>query len=143
LNPHVTILGAGLSGALMAIYLARTEREVVLYERRPDIRKVDMDAGRSINLALADRGIHALKQADVFDDVEPLLIPMRGRVLHDLEGGLTFVPYGQRPHEVIYSVSRPPRARCWTRAPLRPARLPRWRAASTSSDELVMLDESR
>ena len=55
MNPHVTILGAGLSGALMAIFLARNERRrSLIYERRPDLRKVDMDAGRSINLALAD-----------------------------------------------------------------------------------------
>ena len=58
MNPHVTILGAGLSGALMSIFLARNARKVVLYERRPDLRKVDMDAGRSINLALAARGGH-------------------------------------------------------------------------------------
>ena len=103
----VTILGAGLSGALMAIYLARQGRQVQVFERRPDLRKVDMDAGRSINLALADRGIHALRAAGVFDDVAPLLIPMRGRTLHALDGSLTFAPYGQRPHEVIHSVSRP------------------------------------
>jgi kynurenine 3-monooxygenase len=107
MNPHVTILGAGLSGALMSIFLARNARKVVLYERRPDLRKVDMDAGRSINLALAARGIEALKEAGVFEDVEPLLIPMRGRMLHDLDGKQSFVPYGQRPHEVIFSVSRP------------------------------------
>jgi kynurenine 3-monooxygenase len=105
-NPHVTLLGAGLSGALMAIFLARQGRRVCLYERRPDPRKVDMDAGRSINLALADRGIHALRAAGVFGDVEPLLIPMRGRMLHAPHGELGFVPYGQRPHEVIHSVSR-------------------------------------
>jgi kynurenine 3-monooxygenase len=107
MNPHVTILGAGLSGALMSIFLARNARKVVLYERRPDLRKVDMDAGRSINLALAARGIEALKEAGVFGEVERLLIPMRGRMLHDLDGRQSFVPYGQRPHEVIYSVSRP------------------------------------
>jgi kynurenine 3-monooxygenase len=107
MNPHVTILGAGLSGALMAIFLARNARKVVLYERRPDLRKVDMDAGRSINLALAARGIEALEEAGVYEEVAPLVIPMRGRMLHDLDGRQTFVPYGQRPHEVIYSVSRP------------------------------------
>src|SRR4030095_13415162 len=107
MNPHVTILGAGVAGALMAIFLAHNERRVVIYERRPDLRKVDMDAGRSINLALAARGIEALKEAGVFEEVAALMIPMRGRMLHDLEGRQTFVPYGQRPHEVIYSVSRP------------------------------------
>ena len=92
MNPHVTILGAGLSGALMSIFLARNARKVVLYERRPDLRKVDMDAGRSINLALAARGIEALKEAGVFEEVEPLLIPMRGRILHALDGQQSFVP---------------------------------------------------
>ena len=106
MNPHVTILGAGLSGALMSIFLARNARKVVLYERRPDLRKVDMDAGRSINLALAARGIEALKEAGVFGEVERLLIPMRGRMLHDPEGRQRFLPYGQRATEEIYSVSR-------------------------------------
>jgi kynurenine 3-monooxygenase len=64
---------------------------VTLYERRPDLRKVDMDAGRSINLALADRGIHALRRADAYADVAPLLIPMRGRMLHAVAGTLTKV----------------------------------------------------
>jgi kynurenine 3-monooxygenase len=72
---------------------------VLVLERRPDLRKVDMDAGRSINLALAERGIHALRQAGVFDEVEPLLIPMRGRMLHAPTETLTFAAYGQRPHE--------------------------------------------
>ena len=107
MNPHVTIMGAGLSGALMSIFLARNARKIVLYERRPDLRMVVMDAGRSINLALAARGIVALKEAGVFEEVEPLLIPMRGRILHDLEGRPSFVPDGQRPHDVIFSVARP------------------------------------
>jgi kynurenine 3-monooxygenase len=68
----------------MAIFLARNGRKVAVYERRPDLRKVDMDAGRSINLALAERGIEALRQAGVYEDVASLLIPMRGRVLHGL-----------------------------------------------------------
>ena len=98
---------ARVSRAPCAIFLARNARKVVLYERRPDLRKVDMDAGRSINLALAARGIEALKEAGVFEEVEPLLIPMRGRMHHDLDGQQSFVPYGQRAHEVIFSVSRP------------------------------------
>jgi len=146
MNPHVTILGAGLSGALMAIFLAHNERRVVIYERRPDLRKVDMDAGRSINLALADRGIQALKRARVFEDVEPLLIPMRGRMLHDLNGALSFIPYGQRPHEVIYSVSRPGLTRVLLdharrRYGIEPKFLQAARALDFEHDELVMLDE--
>jgi len=146
MNPHVTILGAGLSGALMAIFLAHNERRVVIYERRPDLRKVDMDAGRSINLALADRGIEALKRARVFEDVEPLLIPMRGRMLHDISGQLSFAAYGQRPHEVIYSVSRPGLTRVLLdharrRYGIEPRFLQAARALDFEHDELVMLDE--
>ena len=146
MNPHATILGAGLSGALMAIFLAHNERRVLIYERRPDLRKVDMDAGRSINLALADRGIHALKQAGVFEDVEPLLIPMRGRMLHDVNGQLSFAAYGQRPHEVIYSVSRPGLTRVLLdharrRYGIEPRFLQAARALDFEHDELVMLDE--
>ncbi|MGC3982531.1 MAG: NAD(P)/FAD-dependent oxidoreductase [Steroidobacteraceae bacterium] len=103
----VTVLGAGLAGCLMTILLARRGVKVRLLERRPDLRKHRLSAGRSINLALADRGIHALKSAGVYAEVEPLLITMPGRCLHDLNGGTQFVRYGQREHEVIYSVSRP------------------------------------
>jgi kynurenine 3-monooxygenase len=143
---EITLLGAGLTGTLMAIFFARQGRPLVLYERRPDLRKVDMDAGRSINLALADRGLHALRAAGVLETVQPLLIPMRGRMLHAPDGELTFVVYGQRPQEVIYSVSRPGR----TRALREHARLehglePRFLQAARSldfeRDELRMLDE--
>jgi kynurenine 3-monooxygenase len=141
-----TILGAGLSGALMAIYLARAGIEVAVYERRPDLRKVDMDAGRSINLALADRGIHALRAAGAYEDVEPLLIPMRGRVLHSVDGALTFAAYGQRPHEVIYSVSRPGLTRALLdhgrrRYGIEPRFLQAARAVDFARDELLILDE--
>ncbi|MGI9245780.1 MAG: FAD-dependent oxidoreductase [Steroidobacteraceae bacterium] len=142
----MTILGAGLSGALMAIYLARQGLEVALLERRPDLRKVDMDAGRSINLALADRGIHALREAGVYADIEPLLIPMRGRMLHGVDGTLTFAQYGQRPHEVIYSVSRPGLTRALLdhvqrRHGIEPRFLQVARTLDFERDELVMLDE--
>jgi kynurenine 3-monooxygenase len=142
----VTILGAGLSGALMAIYLARQGFEVSVFERRPDLRKVDMDAGRSINLALADRGMHALRAAGVFEDVRPLLIPMRGRMLHAVDGGLTFAQYGQRPHEVIHSVSRPGLTRALLDHAQRhygiePRFLQAARGLDFERDELVMLDE--
>lgn len=103
----VTIVGAGLAGTLLSILLAKRPRRVRLYERLPDIRRETIAAGRSINLALAARGIEPLKIAGVMDQVRPLLIPMPGRIVHDLDGRQTFVPYGQRPDEVIYSVSRP------------------------------------
>ncbi len=107
MNTPTTILGAGLAGSLMAILLARRGVPVRVLERRPDLRIRQLSAGRSINLALADRGIHALKTAGVYDAVAPLLIPMPGRKLHEISGQTRFVAYGQRAHEVIYSVSRP------------------------------------
>ncbi|MBM0108459.1 FAD-dependent monooxygenase [Steroidobacter sp. S1-65] len=103
----ITIVGAGLSGTLLAILMARRGHRVRLYERQDDMRRVQIDAGRSINLALAARGIRALELAGVMERVQTELVPLPGRMLHDLNGALTFVPYGQRPDEVIYSVSRP------------------------------------
>lgn len=102
----IRIVGAGPTGALLAILLARRGLKIELYESRPDPRQLPAGAGRSINLALADRGIHALKTAGVFDDLEPTLLPMRGRLIHYENRETAFQPYGQRPNEVIYSVSR-------------------------------------
>jgi kynurenine 3-monooxygenase len=102
----IRIVGAGPTGALLAILLARRGLKIELYESRPDLRQLPAGAGRSINLALADRGIHALKTAGVFDDLEPTLLPMRGRLIHYENRETAFQPYGQRPNEVIYSVSR-------------------------------------
>lgn len=103
----VTIVGAGLAGTLVSILLARRGHRVCVYERLPDLRREPVAAGRSINLALAARGMRALAMAEVMANVQPLLIPMPGRMLHDLDGEQTFIRYGQRPEEVIYSVSRP------------------------------------
>lgn len=100
------IAGAGLSGPLMAILLAQRGHRVQLIERRADPRVARIERGRSINLALAARGLHALALAGLEARVQPLLLPMRGRMLHDTSGAQSFVAYGQRPHEVIYSVSR-------------------------------------
>ncbi len=103
----VTIVGAGLAGSLISILLARRGHRVQMFERLGDMRRTTIPAGRSINLALAARGIRALELAGVMPDVLPLLIPMRGRMLHAVDGSLSFMPYGQLDHEVIYSVSRP------------------------------------
>ncbi|MET0988133.1 MAG: NAD(P)/FAD-dependent oxidoreductase [Steroidobacteraceae bacterium] len=100
------IVGAGLAGPLMAILLAQRGHSVQLIERRPDPRIAAVERGRSINLALAARGLHALALAGLEARVQPLLLPMKGRMLHDPDGVQSFVAYGQRPHEVIYSVSR-------------------------------------
>lgn len=108
MNPtkHIYIAGAGLVGSLLSVMLGQRGYRVTILERRNDPRGEQTDSGRSINLALSSRGIHALKQAGLFDDVQPLLIPMKGRMLHFVDGALELMPYGQRPEEVIYSVSR-------------------------------------
>jgi kynurenine 3-monooxygenase len=107
-TPEITIVGAGLAGSLLAIFLARRGYRVTLLERRLDPRRTGApaSAGRSINLALANRGIAALEEVGVMESLRPALIPMAGRMLHDEEGRLQLVPYGNKPHEVIYSVSR-------------------------------------
>ena len=102
----VNIVGAGLAGALLAVLLARRGFKVTLYERRPDPRQAIAESGRSINLALAARGIRALDRTGVMDRIRPLLIPMRGRMVHDASGPVSLQSYGQREHEVIYSVGR-------------------------------------
>jgi kynurenine 3-monooxygenase len=102
----LNIVGAGLAGALLAVLLARRGFAIDLYERRPDPRRAESERGRSINLALAARGIAALERAGVMERIRPLLIPMRGRMVHSLSGETQLQPYGQRQDEVIYSVSR-------------------------------------
>ena len=102
-----SIVGAGPTGALLAIMLKqRGGADIDLYEARPDPRAARVESGRSINLALADRGIHALKVAGVFEELQSELLPMRGRLIHSENGDTAFQPYGQRPNEVNYSVSR-------------------------------------
>ena len=102
----VNIVGAGLAGALLAVFLARRGFAVDLYDRRPDPRLAASERGRSINLALAARGIVALERAGMMERIRPLLIPMRGRMIHSLTGETQPQAYGQRQEEVIYSVSR-------------------------------------
>jgi kynurenine 3-monooxygenase len=102
----VNIVGAGLAGSLLAILLAKRGFKVTVFERRPDPRTANQDAGRSINLALAARGIRGLKLAGVLERVMPLTIPMRGRLVHEHDGSAELQMYGVRPEEVIYSVSR-------------------------------------
>jgi kynurenine 3-monooxygenase len=102
----VTVIGAGPAGALISILLARRGHGVTAFERLPDLRGTSGVSGRSINLALADRGISALKQAGVFTAIESLLVPMRGRMLHDISGQQRLIPYGNKPHEVVYSIER-------------------------------------
>ena len=105
MRKKVIIAGAGLVGSLEAIYLAKRGFQVEVYERRPDMRKVELSAGRSINLALSARGWNALKAVGVDQEVEKMAIPMYKRVMHAVDGSLTDQQYGQ-DGEAIYSVSR-------------------------------------
>lgn len=102
----VTLIGAGLTGPLLAILLQQRGFDVEIYERRSDMRRVSMSAGRSINLAVSTRGIHGLKKAGVWDQMQRIIIPMRGRMMHSIVGQLTFQPYGRNETEVINSTSR-------------------------------------
>lgn len=102
----VQIFGAGLCGSLLSVVLARRGFDVTVFERQKDSRMADAAAGRSINLAMSARGIHALKHAGIFSRIEPLLVPMRGRFVHHEDGAGELQEYGQRPAEQIYSVSR-------------------------------------
>lgn len=103
---EVTILGAGLIGSLMGIYLKRQGLDVSIYDKRPDKRKNPYsEAGRSINMALSFRGWKSLEQVGLKEKVQPLAIPMFGRKVHDEHGGTKFIPYG-KGDQAIYSISR-------------------------------------
>jgi kynurenine 3-monooxygenase len=104
--PTYTIIGAGPVGALMGLMLARRGQRVRLLERRADPRLAAPESGRSINLALAARGLAALEHAGVAGRIAPQMIAMPGRMLHDEHAALQFLPYGQHPHEVIHAISR-------------------------------------
>lgn len=101
----ITIAGSGLVGALQAIYMKQQGFDVHLYERRSDMRKNLMSAGRSINLALSDRGFRGLSGVGIDDSIREISIPMYRRVMHDVHETLTFQPYG-KDGQAIYSVSR-------------------------------------
>ena len=101
----ITIAGSGLVGALQAIYMKQQGFDVHLYERRSDMRKNLMSVGRSINLALSDRGFRGLSGVGIDDSIREISIPMYRRVMHDVNGTLTFQPYGN-DGQAIYSVSR-------------------------------------
>lgn len=106
MNDTITIIGSGLAGPLLAIELKKRGFPVGIYERRPDMRRVQISAGRSINLALSTRGIYALQQAGIWDAMKKIIIPMKGRMMHAVTGELTFQRYGKDDTEVINSISR-------------------------------------
>ena len=102
---EVTIIGAGLVGSLLSIYLAKRGHKVSVYERLPDMRKEKIAAGRSINLALSDRGIKALEEVGIMDEIKKIAIPMHGRFMHNIDGSTAYQPYGAEG-QFINSVSR-------------------------------------
>lgn len=102
---NITIIGAGLVGSLLGIYLSKRGNKVSIYERRSDMRKASMVAGRSINLALSDRGIKALEEVGIMDEIRKIAIPMHGRQLHLADGSTAYQPYGNEG-QYINSVSR-------------------------------------
>src|SRR5437868_7771643 len=104
--PQFTIVGSGLAGALLACYLGRAGHRVDLYEKRPDPRGQEQSRARSINLAISVRGLHALGEVGLADDVLRAAIPMRGRMIHARNGHLAFQPYGKNEAESINSISR-------------------------------------
>jgi 2-polyprenyl-6-methoxyphenol hydroxylase and related FAD-dependent oxidoreductases len=100
------LIGSGLAGGLLAAYLGRRGYEVDLYERRADPREGNIVGGRSINLAISTRGIHALEQIGIAEEALQHAIPMRGRMIHDRAGALHFSPYDVDPKKCINSIGR-------------------------------------
>lgn len=104
-SKNIAIAGAGLVGSLLSIYLAKRGHSVTVFERRGDMRQSGYEGGRSINLALSNRGIRALDEVDVADEIKKVTIPMHGRIMHNRQGELSFQPYGNEG-QFINSVSR-------------------------------------
>jgi len=102
---RIIIIGAGLVGSLLSVFLAKKGYQVEVYERNPDIRKITAGYGRSINLTLCDRGFMALDQVGIGDRIRSLSVPAYGRLIHDVKGEVVFQPYGN-DNEAIYSISR-------------------------------------
>lgn len=103
---NILIIGAGLCGSLLALRLGQRGYNVNVYEMRPDLRKVDVSAGRSINLAFSNRGHKAIKLVGLEAQVKKRCIPMHGRMIHDSHGNTFQSNYSGRPHEFINSISR-------------------------------------
>lgn len=105
MKKDIAVIGAGLVGSLLSIYLAKRGYKVKIFERRGDMRKETMSAGRSINLALSDRGLLALEKVGLAEEIKKISIPMHGRYIHNLDGSTAFQPYGKEG-QFINSVSR-------------------------------------
>jgi kynurenine 3-monooxygenase len=104
-SPKISIVGAGLVGSLFSCFLAKRGYEVDVYERRQDMRKANISAGKSINLAMSTRGWTALEKAGLKEKMEPLAIPMYSRMIHQQDGSVVTQAYGKEG-EAIYSISR-------------------------------------
>lgn len=102
---NITIAGSGLVGSLLSIYLAKKGHTINLFERRADMRKENMSAGKSINLALSDRGWKGLEGVGIADEIRKIAIPMYARCIHHKDGSTVLQPYGKKD-QAIYSVSR-------------------------------------
>lgn len=102
---QIIIVGGGLVGSLWAVFLAKRGYQVDVFERRADMRRGGYSGGRSINLAMSERGWKALRKAGIESQLRHVAIPMRGRMIHSIDGHLNFQPYG-RADQAIYSVSR-------------------------------------
>ena len=100
------VIGAGPVGCVLSVLLARRGFQVAVYEKRPDMRRADIPAGRSINLVLTNRGLRALELVGLREAVLHLTVPVLGRMMHDGDGRLTYQPYGKDDSECNYSVSR-------------------------------------
>lgn len=105
-NKKITLAGGGLVGSLLALVLARKGYNVEVFESRPDLRNTNINVGKSINLALANRGIKPLNDLGLMADIEKMLITMRGRMVHIDSEQASLQLYGQNENEVIYSISR-------------------------------------
>ena len=102
----VVISGAGLVGSIWALALIQKGHDVELFEKRPDMRKDTLDGGRSINLVATSRALHAFKKIGVLEEIKKIVVPVTGRMMHSIEGDLTYQPYGRDESECNYSVSR-------------------------------------
>jgi len=104
---NILIIGAGLCGSLLALRLGQRGYTVKLIEKRPDLRKIEQDAGRSINLAFSDRGMKGMKMVGLGEEVKDICLPMLGRMIHDNKGNKFMSPYSGKGEKSINSISRP------------------------------------
>ena len=105
MSKKITIIGGGPVGCLLAVYLAKRGHSIAIFERRPDMRANTLSAGRSINVALSDRGLRGLEAAGIIDDILSVAIPMHGRMMHAVDGTESYLAYG-KDGQAINSVSR-------------------------------------